>query len=235
MKILNPSILIVIPAYNEATVIAEVIKNIKKEGYTNIVVIDDCSKDTTAKEAKKAGATVISHKKNQGAGAATRTGLKYAYDENYDYAITMDADGQHDAKDIKTLVRAGEKYDVVIGSRMLNTKGMPLKRKLLNFGGSILTLLIYGLYVKDSQSGFKLFTRNALPNIRITQNGFEFCSEIIYRIRKANLSYIEVPISTIYTEYSLSKGQHGFNGIKMALRMIKTRRHLNTSTSLRPN
>lgn len=217
------NVIIIIPAYNESTVIADVVSRVKKEGYENVVVIDDCSTDNTAQEAKKAGAKVITHKLNQGAGGATRTGLQYAMKQKVDYAITLDADGQHDPKDIPKLVNAAKKYDVVIGSRMIKSKGMPLRRKVLNTGGSILTFLLYGLYVRDSQSGFKLFTKKALPHIKITQNRFEFCSEIIYRIKKGKLSYTEVPIKTIYTPYSLSKGQHTFNALFMLKRMIWTR------------
>jgi glycosyltransferase involved in cell wall biosynthesis len=97
-------ILIAMPAYNEAKVIFDVIKDIKKEGYKNILVIDDCSKDDTFNVAKKAGATVLKHVVNRGAGAATNTGLIYAKRNNYDYIVFIDSDGQHSPKEIKKLI-----------------------------------------------------------------------------------------------------------------------------------
>jgi UDP-N-acetylglucosamine---dolichyl-phosphate N-acetylglucosaminyltransferase len=213
-------IIILIPAFNEAKVIGDVIQKIKKHGYPNIVVIDDKSTDETAAVAKSAGAKVITHKVNLGAGGATRTGLEYAKTHKFDYAVTLDADGQHDPAEIKKLLEVAPHYDVVIGSRMIKPKGMPFPRLILNFGGSVFTWILYGVYVKDSQSGFKVFNKNALHKIKIIMTRFEFCSELLYRIRKAKLSFVEVPIRTIYTEYSLSKGQHALNALKMIWRMI---------------
>jgi UDP-N-acetylglucosamine---dolichyl-phosphate N-acetylglucosaminyltransferase len=221
-------VLIIIPAYNEAKVVADVISKTRACGYQNILVIDDKSTDKTAQVAKKAGAKVITHKVNLGAGGATRTGLDYAKTHKFAYVVTLDADGQHDPNDIKRLLEVAPNYDVVIGSRMIRPKGMPFPRLVLNIGGSIFTWLLYGIYVKDSQSGFKVFNKKAISTIKIVMTRFEFCSELLYRIRKAKLKFTEVPIRTIYTEYSLSKGQHALNALKMLWRMIIWRFRLRT-------
>lgn len=217
-------ILIAMPAYNEAKVIFDVIKDIKKEGYEDILVIDDCSKDNTFNVAKKAGAIVIKHVINRGAGAATNTGLIYAKNNDYDYVVFIDSDGQHSPKEIKKLLIHAQKYDVIIGSRMIGSlKDMPFQRRAVNFVGSFITYLFFGLFVRDSQSGFKVFSKNAMNKIKISFDRYEFCSEIIGEIYKNKLSYKEVPIKIIYSTHSLGKidsGQSVFNGFKMILRFI---------------
>jgi len=214
-------VFVVIPAYNEGKVISSVLQKIKKAGFSNIIVVDDCSKDNTALLAKKQQARVVKHSLNRGAGAATKTGIDAAKELGAHYVVTIDADGQHDPAEIERLLKKAPKYDVVIGSRMINSKGMPISRKILNWGGSIITFLFYGIHVRDSQSGFKVFNRKAIENIEIKFDRFEFCSEVLHEIQKKKLTYTEVPISVIYTEYSLSKGQHISNGFRMIFRMIQ--------------
>ncbi len=214
------NVYVVIPAYNEASVIGSVIDSIKKEGFTNIIVVDDCSTDDTFAIAFKKNVTVLRHIINRGAGAATKTGLDFARTQKADFVVTIDADGQHDPTEIKRLVKKASTYDVVIGSRLINPKGMPFSRKLVNKIGSIITYILYGIYVRDSQSGFKLFTKRALEKIEIKFDRYEFCSEVLHEIKQKKLTFIEVPITPIYTEYSLSKGQHFTNGFRMVFKMI---------------
>ena len=210
--------LIALPAYNEAKVIGGVIENIKKEGYKNILVVDDASKDSTSYTAKKAGAIVLRHVINRGAGAATMTAIEYARDNGYLELVLLDSDGQHDPKDIKKLLKA--KGDVVIGIRDWKSKTMPWSRKFFNVIGNVVTWIFFGLYVKDSQSGFKVLRRKALERIQLTYDRYEFCSELIGEIKNQRLSYAQIPIKVIYTDYSRSKGQNFLNGIKMVLRLI---------------
>ena len=140
-------ILIIIPAYNEESTIADVIKRIPSEvsGYiTNILVVDDGSTDKTAKKAKEAGATVCSHSKNMGLGIAFGTGMSYAIKFQPAVIVNIDADGQFDSADIPKLVKPiiDNEADFVTGSRFLNTKkilGMP---KIRFFGNKIITKLI---------------------------------------------------------------------------------------------
>jgi glycosyltransferase involved in cell wall biosynthesis len=217
---MNMKTLVALPAYNEEKVIAKVINDIKKEGYTDILVVDDCSKDDTSQRALNAGALVLRHPINRGAGGATATAIEYAKREKYDILVLMDSDGQHSPKDIKKLIKEIKNYDIIIGSRMIEPKGMPLSRRILNSGGSLLTWGLFGLYVKDSQSGFKVLGRKAIEKINITYDRFEFCSEMIGEIYSKKLKYKEIPIKVIYTDHSIAKGQSFKNGIKMILRFI---------------
>lgn len=216
----NKNILIGIPAYNEEKVIYKVIKNIKKEGYDNIIVVDDGSTDKTSQFAKKAGAIVLRHIINRkGPGAPTATIIEYAKRNNYDYLVLIDADGQHSPKDIKKLLSYSSKFDVIIGSRMIgDLKNMPKIRIIANFVASFVTWFFFGLFLTDTQSGFKVLNKKAINKIKIKYDTFEFCSEMIGEINSNKLSYKEVPIKVIYTNHSMQKG-HG-QSIKNGFRMI---------------
>jgi len=219
---MNKDVLIVIPGYNEGKVIFNVIKEIKKEGYDNILVVDDASIDNTKQESLRAGADVITQPINRGGpGAPTMTGIIYARREGFNKVVLMDADGQHAPSDIKKLLKDSDKYDVIIGSRMIsNIKDMPFVRRFLNFGGSFVTLFFFGLFVRDTQSGFKVLNRRAIERINLTYDTFEFCSEMIGEIYRHNLSFKEVPIQVIYTDHSQSKGQSFSNGLKMIWKFL---------------
>ena len=222
---------VVVPAYNEATVIADVIRRAKQvfakaKGFSiDIVVVNDGSKDNTSEEALKGGATVIDHVLNSGAGGATLTGLAYARHNSYDIAATMDADGQHAPEDvlngIKQLDRDGS--GLLIGSRLINSEGMSKTKILGNKGLSFITKLLFGINVTDSQSGLRIYSRNAIDNLDWKTTGYEFCSEMIWRARQLNLSIAEYPIEAIYTDYSMSKGQNNWNAINIVKRLFKQR------------
>jgi glycosyltransferase involved in cell wall biosynthesis len=225
MKRVNKKLLIIVPAYNQEKVIEETLKQIKKEIKliknikTDLLVVNDGSKDNTRVLSKK-HANEVSHLVNMGSGAATRTGLKYAKRNNYKYAITIDADGQHSPKDMLKIINHLIKTDndLVIGSRLINSSGMPLNRILGNNILNFITRVLLGVRVTDSQSGLKGFSRKAIDTIEIKTNGYEFCAEIIWKASKNNLIISEIPIKAIYTEYSKAKGQSNIN----ALRIIKS-------------
>ena len=226
------NVLVVIPAFNEATVIADVVKNAQKEfnKYKNakidILVVNDKSTDTTAFEAKKAGAKVISHILNTGAGGATLTGLSYAKQNNYDIVATMDADGQHLPKDVLNGIKQTneeQNADLLIGSRLINSAGMSKTKILGNKGLSTLTHLLFGIDVTDSQSGLRIYSKEALNNLEWKSSGYEFCSEMIWRAKQANLQVSEYPIEAIYTDYSRGKGQNNWNAINIIKQLVKQR------------
>lgn len=217
------SILIGIPAYNEAPVIAQTISTIKKYEYENIVIVDDCSKDNTVQIAQKLGAQVIQLPVNRGAGGATSTIIKFAKEHNYDYLVLIDADLQHHPKDISKLLKFKSKYDVIIGSRMIgDTSTMPILRRIANTFGSIITWIFFGIYINDSQSGFKVLNKKAISSIKITLDRYEFCSEILGECHKHKLSIKEIPIGVHYSKHSLEKehGQSIFNGFWMIWRFL---------------
>lgn len=223
-------IAIIIPAYNEGTVIAGVIENIRKELKqtkikADIIVVNDGSKDNTALEAKKGGARVINHILNSGAGGATLTGIIYAQQNNYDIMATADADGQHGTKDIISGIKTiqSSNTDLLIGSRLIVSKGMSNVKKIGNKGLSLFTWFLFGVKSTDSQSGLRVYSRNSIENLRWKSNGFEYCSEMIWRAKQLNLEIAEYPISAIYTKYSVSKGQNNWNAINILKGLIKQR------------
>lgn len=221
---------VVIPAYNEDTVIGDVIRDALKtfnqtSYFTEVVVINDGSKDQTAQEAKKAGATVINHILNSGAGGATATGLSYAQQNNFDIACTMDADGQHSSEDVREGVDQLSKrgVDLLIGSRLVNNEGMSKVKVLGNKGLSFITYLLFGINSTDSQSGLRIYSRKALEQLQWKTSGYEFCSEMLWRAKQLNFSIDEYPIKAIYTEYSKGKGQSNWNAINIVKSLLQRR------------
>lgn len=223
-------ICVVIPAFNESKVIGDVVSDVinsfKDTNYlTEVVVVDDSSKDNTAEVAKKSGATIIKHILNTGAGGATATGLSYAQQNNFDIACTMDADGQHSSKDvvegINQLVK--RKSDLLIGSRLINKEGMSKVKVIGNKGLSTITYVLFGINSTDSQSGLRIFSRKAIEKLRWKTSGYEFCSEMLWRAKQENLQIGEYPIKAIYTDYSKAKGQNNWNAINIVKSLIKRR------------
>ena len=217
-------IYIVIPAKDEAKRIGIVLKKIKKEGYSNVIVVNDGSSDTTAEVSRKLGATVLTHIVNLGPGAATQTGMDYALKMGAKVVVTLDADNQHCPTDIKLLIREMEKeqVDVVIGSRFLTKDNeVPQIRIFLNKMGNYVTAFFTGLLVTDSQSGFKAMRTDFLKKSRIRLSGFEFCTEIISMMKREKVAYSEVPIKVRYTKESMEKGQSFGNGFKMVGTFIR--------------
>jgi glycosyltransferase involved in cell wall biosynthesis len=228
MKKTKQRIFIVVPAYNEEKSIAKVLKTLKENGYNNIIVVDDGSKDRTYSLAKKEGVIVLKHRINRGLGGALNTGITAALKSGADIIVTFDADGQHSVYDIPKIVEPimNGKADFVVGSRFLkeplfsHKKFIVKVRRLGIFVLNILTFLLYGIKTTDSQSGFRAFSREAASKMTITANRMEVSSEFFRELKEKNLRYAEVPIRTIYTEYSLKKGQRLLNGFKIILKLI---------------
>jgi UDP-N-acetylglucosamine---dolichyl-phosphate N-acetylglucosaminyltransferase len=213
---------IVIPAYNEAASIGRVLKGLKKAGYSDIIVVDDGSKDRTYEIAQKEGVNVYRHIVNRGLGGALGTGIKAAIAHGADIIVTFDADGQHDVADLKKLVKPifGRNADAVIGSRLINPKGMPLVRRIGNWGFNFITYILFGVWTTDSQSGLRAFSRKAAQKINIKSNRMEVSSEIISEIGRNRLRFTEVPIKAIYTDYSLAHGQSNLNAIRILGKLV---------------
>jgi glycosyltransferase involved in cell wall biosynthesis len=229
-KVKHERVCIVIPSFNEATAIGSVIDGVKKvfkkTNYSiEIVVIDDASSDDTATIAKKHGATVIRHILNSGAGGATSTGLRYAELNNFSICVTMDADGQHAPEDVLkgvSEINASE-ADLLIGSRLIDSQGMSRLKVLGNRGLSFITRILFGINSTDSQSGLRVFSRQALEKLRWTTSGYEFCSEMLWRANQLGLKIGEFPIQAIYTDYSKSKGQSNWNAVNIIKSLLKRR------------
>lgn len=221
---------IILPAYNEASVIKQVIKGVQQvfnaTRYSyKIIVVDDGSQDETAKIAVDAGAYVIKHIINTGTGGATATGLSYARKSNVKIAVTMDADGQHNPKDVlKGILKIEEQTaDLLIGSRLTDKNGMTKIKLIGNRGLSFVTYLLFGVYVSDSQSGLRIFSEVALNKLRWKTSGYEFCSEMLWRAKQQNLRIDEFSIQSIYTDYSKSKGQNNWNAFNIIVALLQRR------------
>lgn len=221
-------LVIIIPAYNEASVIGDLLSRLPRalSGITKItpIVVDDNSNDGTQGVVQASGVMCIRHQSNLGAGGATVTGFEAAKRLKADIVVTMDGDNQHDPDEIEVLIRPivlGQ-ADVVIGSRLkgASTKAMPVYKRLGNNALNIVTFAFFRIWVSDSQSGYKAFSREALKQIELRTTGYEFCSEICGEIKRKKLRLREVPIRTIYTDYSRKKGQLALNAVNIVLGLL---------------
>ncbi|EHP85539.1 glycosyltransferase family 2 protein [Methanotorris formicicus] len=220
-------IFVVIPAYNEEKMIGNTLRALKNEGYKNIIVVDDGSKDKTSEIAEKENVIVCRHILNRGLGGALGTGIKCALLYKPKIIVTFDADGQHDPKDIEKVAKPilEDIYDVVVGSRLMDkneVKNMPLIKRIGNWGLNFITYLMGGYFVTDSQSGLRAFSYEAAKKIvnDLKSNRYEVSSEFIVLFKKHNLKFKEVPIKTIYTEYSMSRGTNVKTGFKILFKLI---------------
>ena len=132
----NKDVYVIIPGLNEEKHIANVISRTIKQGFKNVIFVDDGSKDNSVKKAVSAGATVLSHKVNLGKGSAVKTGADYAITQGAKTLVFMDSDGQHKPEEISKLLKYTQKCDVVLGYRKFN-KNMPM---VMRFGNWFLTL-----------------------------------------------------------------------------------------------
>jgi len=226
MEILNPRVFIVIPAFNESSIIGQVIQSLKKNGYENILVVNDGSSDNTHKIASENGAEVLSHIINRGQGAALRTGIEYLR-ANYDpdIIVTFDADGQHSHEDIPKLISPiiEEDIDITLGSRFLTNKAdtnIPPLRRLVLKAGVLFTNITSNIKLTDTHNGLRALNRRAINSIRLTHRGMEHASEIIEEIAKKKLKYKEVPVQIIYSKYSSQKGQKTSSFIKLGIKIL---------------
>jgi glycosyltransferase involved in cell wall biosynthesis len=224
METTSKKIYIVIPAFNEATVINEVIAEVQAAGYQNIIVVDDGSADNTYENAsKETGVVALKHFLNRGKGAAAKTGIEAAKMLGADAVVTIDGDGQHNPSDIaKMLELIKQGNDVVLGSRLKNPKGMPIWKIAANHFGNFCTWAIYGLWVTDSQSGFRAYSKQAISLIDTKTDRYEYDSEVIREIFRNKLKFTETPIEVRYTQYSMNKvhKMNLQNGLKTLIKMM---------------
>jgi glycosyltransferase involved in cell wall biosynthesis len=203
-------------------VIQSIPKSLDYVSSIKTIVIDDGSRDKTSRAAKGAGAIVLRHRINRGVGVATMTGLAAAKRLGADIAVTMDADGQHDPTELAnfiTPIRLGQ-ADIVVGTRLIDPKGMPLIRQVGNKMMNGLLQLLWGIHTTDSQSGYRAYGKKALNELHLTSGGFEVCTELLYLAKQSKLIVTEVPIKTIYSDYSKAKGQNPITAILTLMRFI---------------
>jgi glycosyltransferase involved in cell wall biosynthesis len=224
----NEDVWLVVPLYNEAAVIADVVREARAV-FPNIVCVDDGSRDASADLAEQAGAAVVRHPVNLGPGAALQTGFEYALgDPTMRYVVTYDADGQHQIRDVEVMldrIREGD-VRVVFGSRFLDerTEASAGKRLVLRAAVAY-TNATTGTRLTDAHNGLRVLHRDVVEQLDITQNRMAHASEIVAQIGSmrfdgAKVAYAEEPVHILYTDYSKAKGQSLWNAVNILAELI---------------
>jgi len=213
-----------IPCFNTEHFIADVVSR-AREYVDQVVVIDDGSYDGTAQVARAAGALIVVHEVNKGAGEATKSCFEEARRRDAQVLVTLDGDGQHDPDSIPQILAPilEGKADLVIGSRFLaDHSSMPGYRR---FGINVITWL-YNLgskrKISDAQSCFRAYGEKALRSLNITERGFGFSVELLIQARQRGIVITEVPIPCIYHSASHT-GNPVFHGLGVALSVVRIR------------
>jgi glycosyltransferase involved in cell wall biosynthesis len=225
--------LALIPCYNEEATIGSMVIKVKRY-VDKVLVIDDGSIDDTAKIARAAGAQVISHKNNCGKSGAIKTGFQYARERNFDYVITIDGDGQHNADEIPLVLGdlMNNGHDITLGYRAGDNTEMPGWRKVGKRVLDYATSFGNGGHVTDSQCGFRAFNKKAVNGLvsRLNGDAFSVESEQLIRAHELGLDVTQVDVSCKYKnlENTSTKdpASHGFSVLKYVIGLVAERRPL---------
>lgn len=213
---------VVIPLYNEATVIGTVVEELLRS-FTHVVCVDDGSSDGSAAKAEAAGATLLRHAVNLGQGAALQTGMAFALRAGARYVVTFDADGQHRVADALGMLEVAEKEDlaVVFGSRFLDgrTDTGRLKRLVLRTAAWF-TRQRTGMNLTDAHNGLRVIRDDAARGIDLKQNRMAHASEIVLQLGRTRLPWREYPVHVLYTDYSKAKGQSLWNSVNILIDLV---------------
>jgi glycosyltransferase involved in cell wall biosynthesis len=218
-----PRTWVVIPMFNEGSVIQDVVADVRRT-FPYVVCVDDGSSDVSARSAAAAGAIVVKHPINLGQGAALQTGFDYALsDPAMTEVVTFDADGQHqvgDAAEMVVKLRA-EHLDVVIGSRFLDERSevARLRRAILKTA-AVYTRWTSGMALTDAHNGLRALDRGVLERVRLTQNRMAHASELVDKIGALKVKWAEHPTHIIYSDYSKAKGQSLLNSVNILFELI---------------
>lgn len=209
---------LVVPVYNEAPVIADVVRDVRAT-FPNVVCVDDGSKDRSAEQIRLSGAHLVRHPVNLGQGAALQTGIDYARSQpGAQYFVTFDADGQHQVKDVEKMVDRlrHEPLDIVLGTRFHgDTDHIPFLKRLVLKTVVLLSPALRKLKLTDAHNGLRAFNRTVAEGMNITLNGMGHASQIVERIAHEDWRVAEEPVTILYTEYSMAKGQSLINGVNI--------------------
>src|SRR5579884_561536 len=221
-------IVVAIPCLNEERNIGSLVIQAKRWA-SEVIVVDDGSRDETALIAEAAGATVIRHAENQGKGAALNSAFGVALGRDADVLVVMDGDGQHRAEEISAIaapVLKGE-ADIVVGSRHLKDGGIPKVRRVGQTMVTAATNIGSGVNLTDSQSGFRAFSRKALEGMTFSSRGFAVESEMQFLALDRGLIVVEVPIQAVYVDPpKRNVFRHGLVVIDGVMRLVGMHRPL---------
>lgn len=213
---------LVVPLYNEAAVVGEVVRDVLPT-FPHVVCVDDGSSDGSADVARAAGARVLEHPVNLGQGAALQTGISYALARGARYVVTFDADGQHRVEDALAMVDLAREEDVAIvfGSRFLDdrTQAGLLKRLVLKVAVWF-TNQSTGLRLTDAHNGLRVMRADAARGVRLRQDRMAHASEIVLQLGRTRLPWREHPVHVLYTDYSRGKGQSLWNSVNILVDLV---------------
>ena len=215
---------VVMPLYNEATVVSDVVAELVQT-FPHIVCVDDGSGDGSGDRALDAGAVVAAHPINLGQGAALQTGFDYVLRHtNARYVLTFDADGQHRVEDAAAMVDIARRDDlaIVLGSRFL--EGGPTEtgwaRRAVLKVAALITRWRTHMHLTDAHNGLRLIRRDALQQVHLDQNRMAHATQIITQLSRTRLPWREVPVHIRYTDYSRSKGQSLLNSVNILVELV---------------
>lgn len=213
----QPQILILIPAYNAAKYLSELVKRIRQAvPGTEILIINDGSSDKTAQLLPALGTAYLENLPNQGKGFTLKRGADYALQKGYRHIVTIDADLQHLPEEIPRLLEKTERSDIIIGTRKITLRVMPFARWLTNNLTSIIISVFSGQRVRDSQSGFRLIATKILAQTKVQSIKYDYESEILFQAGALGARIGEATISTVY------EGSHSYiNPLKDTGRFIR--------------
>lgn len=212
----------VIPVYNEALMVGNVIRSIKARGYP-VVCVDDASKDGSASAITAAGAALVQHATNLGQGAALQTGIEYALRQGASYLVTFDADGQHQLSDAEDMVALAKRDNLgfVFGSRFLDYRTQPGRRKsiILKLAAWV-TRKSTGMTLTDAHNGLRVIRADAAAQLDLFQDRMAHATEIVRQLSRTGLPWAEYPVHVLYTEYSKAKGQSMWNSVNILVDLV---------------
>lgn len=219
----DPHTWVVVPLFNEATVIAGVIEGVLPH-FPNIVCIDDGSTDGSLEVARRAGAHIVEHPINLGQGAALQTGIEYALAQpGCEYIVTFDADGQHRIDDAVAMVAAARETGaaIVFGSRFLDDRTNPgwMKRVILKTAVWV-TNMTTSVKLTDAHNGLRVIRADAASRLQLKQDRMAHATEIVLQLGETGLPWIEHPVELLYTDYSKSKGQSVLNSVNILVDLL---------------
>ncbi len=214
-----PDVWIVVPAFNEARVIGDVIADVRSV-FDHVVCVDDGSTDGTGAIALQAGAHLVRHPVNLGQGAAIQTGVEYARRQpGAQVFATFDGDGQHRVKDAVAMIDrlSARDVDIVIGTRFGRPGGgrPPLLKRIVLRTAAWLSPRGRGLGLTDTNNGLRVFNKTVADGLNITMSGMSHATEFVMLIAENHWRVAEDPVEVLYTEYSKSKGQPLLNGVNI--------------------
>ena len=218
------AVFVIIPFYNENTVIREVIEDLLPYNY-QIVLVNDGSTKSPYNILKDIDSLYfLHHKVNLGQGAAIQTGIDFALQKGAEYLVTFDADGQHLSSDIQSLLEPlqNNEADICIASRFLEkgrhnaTKGRKITLKV----GRWVNYFFTGLFLSDAHNGLRAMNRTAADKFNLKENRMAHATELLIAIKKNKIRYKEIPATVVYSDYSRKKGQSVFSSIRIFFDLV---------------